>query len=80
VLAAIGEIAQRHTDEPVLIVSHGIALATVIRQSRGLRLEDIFQHVPENAQTYRMQCSPAQSIHFKEIFADRPATLLMPAN
>jgi broad specificity phosphatase PhoE len=47
--AAAGDIARRHPDGPVLIVSHGLALATLLCRGRGLPLETARQHIPPNA-------------------------------
>jgi len=55
VLKAVNEIAGRHRDESVLIVAHGISLAVVICHSEGFPMEDVYQHIPENAQPYHVQ-------------------------
>ncbi|MBN2118770.1 MAG: histidine phosphatase family protein [Anaerolineales bacterium] len=58
VLMAINEIASKHRDESILIVSHGISLAVVICQSEGFPMEDVYQHIPDNAHAYRVQWHP----------------------
>jgi broad specificity phosphatase PhoE len=58
VLAAVEEIAASHRDESVLIVSHGIALAIIICRAEGFRMEDVYQHIPDNAQPYPVQWKP----------------------
>lgn len=55
VLMAINEIAHKHPDESVLIVAHGISLAVIICHSEGFPMEDVYQHIPNNAQPYRVQ-------------------------
>jgi broad specificity phosphatase PhoE len=46
---AIDEIAARHAPGPVLIASHGLALATLICRIEGRPLSDVFQKIPLNA-------------------------------
>jgi alpha-ribazole phosphatase len=48
-VAAVDEIARRHAPGPVLIVSHGLALATVLCQAQNLPLAQIFDVAVENA-------------------------------
>lgn len=55
VLMAINEIANKHFGESVLIVAHGISLAVIICHSEGFPVEDVYQHIPNNAQPYRVQ-------------------------
>lgn len=49
VLAAAGEIAQRHPRDSVLLVAHGLSLAIVICHAQGIPLEKVYEHIPENA-------------------------------
>lgn len=46
---AIDEIAARHHPGPVLIVAHGLALATVLCAATQTPLSDSFRMIPENA-------------------------------
>ena len=55
VLKAINEIANKHLGESVMIVAHGISLAVIICHSEGFPMEDVYQHIPNNAQPYRVQ-------------------------
>ena len=55
VLPAINKIAGKHPDKSILIVAHGISLAVIICHSEGFRMDDIYQHIPNNAQPYRVQ-------------------------
>jgi broad specificity phosphatase PhoE len=55
VLMAINEIANKHPDESVLIVAHGISLAVIICHSEGFPMEDVYQHIPDNAQPRRVE-------------------------
>jgi alpha-ribazole phosphatase len=45
---AAGEIARAHPCGPVLMVSHGLALATLICRARGRPLAEAYQAIPEN--------------------------------
>jgi broad specificity phosphatase PhoE len=55
VFSAVNDIVNRHPGESVLIVSHGVALAVIICRAEGFQLEDVYQHIPNNAQPYRVQ-------------------------
>jgi broad specificity phosphatase PhoE len=48
--AALDDIARLHPDGPVLIVSHGLALATIICKVRGIPIGQAYGHIPDNAQ------------------------------
>jgi broad specificity phosphatase PhoE len=54
VLAAVGEIAQKHPDNPILIVSHGVSLAVIICHAEGIPMEDVYKHIPDNMQPYHI--------------------------
>jgi len=58
VLAAVNEIAERHRDEAILILSHGIALTILSCLTESLRMEESYQHIPDQAQPYRAQWNP----------------------
>jgi broad specificity phosphatase PhoE len=47
---ALCDIAHRYPAEPVLIASHGLALATVICKVRGIPLGRVYEAIPDNAQ------------------------------
>jgi broad specificity phosphatase PhoE len=47
--AAMSNIAHLYPTGSVLIISHGLALATIICQEGGIPLADAFRHIPENA-------------------------------
>ena len=55
VLTAVTEIVIMHRDESILIVAHGISLAVIICHSEGFPMEDVYQHIPVNAQPYYTQ-------------------------
>ena len=55
VLVAINEIASKHRDESILIVSHAVSLAVIICRFEGFPMEDVYQHIPDNAHAYRVQ-------------------------
>jgi 2,3-bisphosphoglycerate-dependent phosphoglycerate mutase len=46
---AVDELAARHAPGPVLIVSHGLVLATLLCRARGIPLTEAFQNIPPNA-------------------------------
>ncbi len=54
VLTAVAEIAGNHPHESILIVSHGVSLGVIICHSQGFPLEDVYHHIPENAQAYQV--------------------------
>lgn len=47
--AALDEIASRFSGGNVLIVSHGLALATILCALQGIPLGQAYQHIPENS-------------------------------
>jgi broad specificity phosphatase PhoE len=47
--AAMRNIAKLYPTGTVLIVSHGLALATIICRERGIPVGEAFKHIPENA-------------------------------
>jgi broad specificity phosphatase PhoE len=47
---AAGEIANTHPGGRVLIFAHGLALSTLICQARGIPLEKVYDHIPENTE------------------------------
>lgn len=55
VIAAVDDIAGKHQDESVLIVAHGVSLAVIICHAQGFPLDEVYEHVPENAKPYRVQ-------------------------
>jgi broad specificity phosphatase PhoE len=60
--AAAADIAQRHLEGPVLVVSHGTALGTLICAARELPLAQARQHIPPNAAPFEVEW-PATQIH-----------------
>ena len=55
VIAAVHEIGMRHPQEPVLIVAHGISLAIITCVARGISLDRLYDHVPDNAKLSRVE-------------------------
>lgn len=55
VIPAVNEIAHRHPDDSVLIVSHGVALGAIICKAKQIPLERVYEHVPDNAMPYHVQ-------------------------
>jgi len=50
VWAAVDDICQRHPAGKVLVVSHGLALATFIARAKGAPLAQVYSLIPENAE------------------------------
>ena len=48
--AALDDIASQHPNTPVLIVSHGLALATVICQARNIPVGQAYSVIPNNTE------------------------------
>jgi alpha-ribazole phosphatase/probable phosphoglycerate mutase len=46
---AVNDIAAAHPDERVLVVSHGMTIASLICKVHGLPLKQAYNHVPKNA-------------------------------
>jgi alpha-ribazole phosphatase len=49
VWAAADDIAAAHPSGSVLVVSHGLALATLIAKGRSIPLEQVYSLIPDNA-------------------------------
>jgi len=58
VLAAADDIARRHPSQTVILVSHGLALAVLVCAGRGYPLNQVFEHVPDNAQPDLIEWKP----------------------
>jgi 2,3-bisphosphoglycerate-dependent phosphoglycerate mutase len=52
VAAVADAIHQAHPAGPVILVSHGFSVSTLICQSKGISLSEVYQHIPDNAQPY----------------------------
>ncbi len=59
VLAA-NDIAAAHAGKKVLIVSHGMSVATLVCTVKAIPLVDAYHHVPENADPVVIQWLPGQ--------------------
>jgi len=55
VVAAVNDIAKEHAAESVIIVSHGVSLAIIICHAQGFPLDEVYEHIPENAKLYRVE-------------------------
>ncbi len=49
VRACMDDIACLDVKEPVLVVAHGLAIATILCQARGYPMETVYSHIQENA-------------------------------
>jgi broad specificity phosphatase PhoE len=47
--AAMRKIVRLYPSGSIIVVSHGLTLATLICEEGGIPLEDAFRHIPENA-------------------------------
>ena len=56
--SAADEIARRHAGQQVLVVSHGLALATLIARARRVPLEQVYTLIPENAVPHLVEWPP----------------------
>ena len=54
-IATVNDIAGKHQHESILIVSHGVSLAVIICHAQGFPLDEVYEHVPENAKPYRVK-------------------------
>jgi broad specificity phosphatase PhoE len=50
--------ARHHGDDPIVVVSHGMAIATVICRIRGISLARVFEVVPGNAEVTMIDWEP----------------------
>lgn len=55
VIAAVNDIGKEHAGQSVIIVSHGVSLAIIICHAQGFPLDEVYEHVPENARLYRVE-------------------------
>lgn len=49
---AVDDLAARHPDGALILVSHGLALATILCRAQGLPLETARELIPDNAQPH----------------------------
>lgn len=54
VLAAVDEMAARHRGRAILIVAHGLSLAVILCHAQGIPLEQVYDHIPDNAAPRRV--------------------------
>ncbi len=52
---AADSIARAHPGQRVLVVSHGLALATLVCQAAGIPLSEVYSHIPDNTQAKIIQ-------------------------
>jgi alpha-ribazole phosphatase len=55
VLKAVREIINRHSQETIAIVSHGLALAIIKAEANNLPIEVVWDHIPMNASPEYLQ-------------------------
>jgi broad specificity phosphatase PhoE len=49
-IAAANAIVEKHQGEKVLVVSHGLSVATLLCHVKGIPLDVVYSQIPENAQ------------------------------
>jgi len=69
---AANDIAHQYPHGPVLIVLHGLALATLTCQARSIPLAKIYEHIPENASPEVIQWPPQAQLELDRPIASRP--------
>lgn len=47
---AMDAISRHHNGQPVLVVTHGLVIATLVCLNRQIAFEEVFQQIPHNAQ------------------------------
>ncbi len=62
-LECVDEIASIKHDYPVLVVAHGLAIATMLCQARGYPMETVHSHIQENATAEIIQWNSATGPH-----------------
>jgi len=55
---AADDIARRYPSGPVLMVGHGLALATLYCQAENIHLAQVYSHIPENTQATIIKWNP----------------------
>lgn len=73
---AADEIAARHPHGPVLLVSHGLALASLICQARNIPLEQVYDRVPENAEPVVVHWNPGPDFQVQGCRCEDPYFML----
>jgi len=48
--SAAGDIARRHPGRKVLVVTHGLSIAALLAQARGVPLAQVYSLIPQNMQ------------------------------
>jgi len=55
---ALNDITSLHPNQAVLVVTHGLVIATLTCLNRKIAFEEIFQHIPHNAQPVVLDWHP----------------------
>jgi broad specificity phosphatase PhoE len=58
VYQAADDISLKYPGQHILVVSHGVALATLIVKARGIPLDKTFEYIPENASPLKIKWTP----------------------
>ncbi len=61
VWATADDIAKAYPTARILVVSHGLALATLITRGLGISLDQVYRHIPENAHPAVVNWPPGMS-------------------
>jgi broad specificity phosphatase PhoE len=57
IIPAMDQIARKHPEESILVVSHGVSLGVIICHVEGIPLGDAYKHIPNNLQPYHVHWS-----------------------
>jgi broad specificity phosphatase PhoE len=58
---AADQIARAHPIGRVLVVTHGLALATLVCQARNIPLQQVYQQIPDNTVVVVIDWPPQES-------------------
>ncbi|GAP20385.1 histidine phosphatase family protein [Leptolinea tardivitalis] len=54
----VDEISRQKYTRPVLLIAHGLAIATILCQARGYPMETVYSHIQENATAEVIEWNP----------------------
>jgi broad specificity phosphatase PhoE len=70
---ALDEIACVHPIQPVLVVAHGLAIATMLCRVRNYPMESAYSHIPENATAEFINLKPENCSNLHDPLPDLSA-------
>ena len=78
--AAVDELTAVAPAGPLILVSHGLALATLVCRACGLPLAQAFDLIPDNAQAHRIEWSPPQETQRRNSDGTEPNRIPVPGD